>query len=159
MRTGIGVFLLVGGLLWPAMVQAESISEETRCKIVKLKASVKELKDKAQCYERSFKANVPVSGRCLERAEYKRARLYERAEQRGGCTGTGEGTTIAARIDDFLRDTTQTLEPSPKSAKDAGKEDAKKEKTGPEATASTETDAENPDPGKGKATPAPKPKE
>jgi hypothetical protein len=108
---------------------AATVSEEARCTIVKLKSSVKEVKDKAQCYERSLKADVPVSGACLKRAEDKRERLFERAEQRGGCKTTKEGATIGVRVDAFLQDINRTLDGSASaSAKASGsppKEDAK----------------------------------
>jgi len=103
-------------LLWGTTAGAGSMSEETRCTIVKLKASVKELKDKAHCYERSLKAGVPVAGACLARAEDKRERLFRHAEERGGCKTTKDGASLGTRADSYLLDLTRALEGATTSA-------------------------------------------
>lgn len=105
----VGTVVLAVTLSSASPSGAAAISDETRCEIVKLKATVKELKDKAQCYERSLKGNVPVSQACFERAEQKRDRIFERAEERGGCKTTKDGPGYGARIDVFLREVTQKL--------------------------------------------------
>lgn len=100
---------------------AAEVSEATRCEIIKLKSVVKELKDKAQCYERSLKTNVPVPESCLARAEQKKARIFERVEERGACRTTTDNDMLSSRIDSFLQDVTKSLGSggSPASSKSA----------------------------------------
>ena len=107
------------GLSSASEAQTSTVSEATRCEIVKLKALVKELKDKAQCYERSLKANVPVSDSCFDRAEHKRERLFARAEDRGACKTVKDGATFSTRIDAFLQDVTRSLHGTEAAAKEA----------------------------------------
>ncbi len=148
MRTqwvGFGV-IAVCGLLTAATATAApaAISEGARCEIIKLKATVKELKDKAQCYERSLKGNVPVAQSCFARAESKRERIFSRAEERGGCKTTKDGATLGARIDSFLQDATRALSGSaaaPKKATVAPAEEAKTPDAGVQKTQQPATDA------------------
>lgn len=115
MRMGwVGIVMLMA-VSSASSAGAATVSEETRCEIVKLKATVKEVKDKAQCYERSLKAKVPVSQDCFERAAQKRDRIFERAEERGGCKTTKDGPGYGARIDVFLQEVTQKLAGTPTS--------------------------------------------
>lgn len=122
------VLAVVVGLSPTSRAQTSTVSEATRCEIVKLKALVKELKDKAQCYERSLKASVPVSDACFDRAEHKRERLFARAEERGACKTVKDGASFSTRVDAFLQDVTRSLHGSEAAAKKAAetvKNDAK----------------------------------
>lgn len=131
MREGwVALAACVVFLVLPATGAAVELTEATRCRIIKLKAVVKELKDKAQCYERSFKGNIPVSQACLQRAEEKRERLFGRAEQRGGCATARDGATLGARTDAYLRDVTGSLEGTGKKAAPPSESEAKKSESG-----------------------------
>ncbi len=137
----------------PEKASAATVSDATRCEIIKLKGVVKELKDKAQCYERSMKANAPVSQACFNRAEEKRQRIYDRAEERGGCKTMKDGATLGVRIDAFLQDATRTLSGEGAAAKAAATEEKKSDANdakaadakAPEATPSAEGQAASPE--------------
>lgn len=107
--------VLVGGIVgvlvfgFVARLEAAEVSEATRCEIIKLKAVVKELKDKAQCYERSLKTNLPVPQSCLSYAEKKKARIFERIDGRGACLASADNALLSLRIDSFLRDVKTSL--------------------------------------------------
>ncbi len=107
-RAGV-LLVLVLGLLLPSVTTA-AVSAEARCKIMKLKAVLKEAKDKAHCYERSLKANLPSSQICFARAEERRQRYFQRVEETGGCATVKDGASLGVRVDGFLQDVTTALQ-------------------------------------------------
>lgn len=117
MRTGVPVqmpavaaamtvfLLLAGSTAGAAEVDAR------RCAVIKLRALVKEVKDKAQCWERSLKAETPVASDCLGKAEARRDRMFERAEAGGACATQKDGSTFGSRIDAFVAELSRVLLP------------------------------------------------
>jgi hypothetical protein len=125
MRTGvqtIAIAAAVTAFLALAVSTAGAAEMDARrCAVIKLRALVKEVKDKAQCWERSLKVEAPVESDCLSKAEARRDRMFERAEEGGACATQKDGSSYSGRIDAFIGEVSRALLPgapaaSPKSS-------------------------------------------
>ena len=155
MRTAFRTLGIVAACLIVSGSQAPAADlEARRCAVVKLKAVIKEAKDKEQCYERALKSEVPVSSDCLSKAASRRDHMFERAEERGGCATEKDGAGMGSRVDSFVGDVTRALlvekkptpspkpSPSPEASSSPGATGGKKEAPKGDVSIPTATPAE-----------------
>ncbi|MBM4265011.1 MAG: hypothetical protein FJ144_00125 [Deltaproteobacteria bacterium] len=115
MRTGVQTIAIAAAVtaFFGLAVSTAGAAEmdARRCAVIKLRALVKEVKDKAQCWERSLKAEAPVESDCLSKAEARRDRMFERAEEGAACATQKDGSAYSGRIDAFIGEVSRALLP------------------------------------------------
>jgi hypothetical protein len=79
------------------------------CAVVKFKVAVRRDTSESRCDERAIAHNVAVDGVCLARADAKFSAAFQKAEAAGGCTTTGDASTVAAEVDAFLAEVVAEL--------------------------------------------------
>ena len=77
---------------------AASTAAQT-CASSKMKAVATKLSDKAKCYQKALKKAATVDSACLAKAEQKFATAYTKAEAKGGCSVSGDASTVEATVD------------------------------------------------------------
>lgn len=73
---------------------------QATCAAAKLKAAGKGTAGELKCYTSAIKNARPVDVACLLKAEEKLTTAFVKAEAKGGCTRSGDATTIASDVDD-----------------------------------------------------------
>lgn len=92
--------MLVATLLATASFAASTPAQ--KCASSKMKAVATKLSDKAKCHQKALKKATTVDNACLAKAESKFATAYAKAEAKGGCTVTGDASTVEATVDACL---------------------------------------------------------
>ncbi len=105
----IGAFaLLAAGPGSPSIVHAQS-----RCAATKQKEAGKKADRKLKCWSKGVKKGVQADPNCLNKATSIFSSKWNKAEAKGGCTTTGDKTTIENKVDAFVDDVVDELAGSP----------------------------------------------
>jgi hypothetical protein len=65
-----------------------------RCAVAKLTAATKKIAAEVKCYEAALKKGKALDFQCIGKAGTKFFASFDKAEHKGGCTVTGDATTI-----------------------------------------------------------------
>jgi hypothetical protein len=85
---------------------------ENDCASAKLKAAGKKCSCKLKCRSKAAAKGVPVDLACLSKCETKFALSFVKAEDKGGCTTTGDANAIEMKVDAFVTDAATEIQPS-----------------------------------------------
>jgi hypothetical protein len=103
--------LFAVGAVSPGLAHAQS-----KCAASKQKLAGKKASAKLKCWSKGVKNGVQADPNCLSKATFKFSSKWDKAEAKGGCTTTGDKTTIENKVDAFVDDVVDELGGSPAGA-------------------------------------------
>ncbi len=107
---GVSALFAVGAVN-PGLTHAQS-----KCAGNKQKLAGKKASSKLKCWAKGVKSGVQANAICLSKATSKFNSKWDKTEAKGGCTTTGDKTTIENKVDAFVDDVVDELAGSPAGA-------------------------------------------
>jgi cysteine-rich repeat protein len=98
-----------------ADVRAELWTDEPAdndCASSKVRAAGKKCLCKTKCSAKAAKSGAGVDPLCMQKCEQRFATAFTKAESKGGCTTTGDAPAIEAKVDAFVSDVEDDLQPT-----------------------------------------------
>src|SRR5262249_40690599 len=78
----------------------------------KIKGAGTKAQDKIKCHSTSFGKGQAIDPNCLNKADIKFLKSFQKADAKGGCSVTGDAATIEAIVDGLVDDVVALLVPS-----------------------------------------------
>ncbi len=103
--SAIGAFV---GALSPATQDKAAV----KCASTKIKAAGTKAEDRIKCHATSFGKGQAIDPTCLNRADIKFLKAFQKADAKGGCSVTGDVAAIEAIVDGLVDDVVARLVPS-----------------------------------------------
>ena len=112
LRLGQAMTVLTVLAVSPGLVHAGATPAQ-KCAAAKNKAAAKKIVSKLKCYRKADVTGTAVDPSCLLAAETKFDEAVMKAEAKGGCAVTGDGSTIEDAADTCVNNVTALTSPPP----------------------------------------------
>ena len=100
------------GAFVSALAPATQDKAAIKCATTKIKAAGTKAQDKIKCHSTSFGKGQAIDPSCLNKANIKFLKSFQKADAKGGCSVTGDAGAIEGIVDGLVDDVVALLVPS-----------------------------------------------